>query len=77
MLETSRDAGYRRVESTARLQIEKLRARLQCHHNFFKTAVTGALTDAIDGAFDLPRTGSHRGQAIRNRHPQIVVAMHA
>ena len=37
----------------------------------------GALADAVDGAFDLPRARLHRRQRIRHRQPQIVMAMHA
>ena len=46
------------------------------HHDLFECRIAGPLTDPIDRAFDLPRTSTHTGQRVGNRHPQIVVAMH-
>ncbi len=51
-------------------------AHLHRHHDFFERGVAGALADAVDGAFDLPRAGAHAGERIRHRHAEIVVAMH-
>ena len=44
------------------LDIEELRTRLDRHDGFLKAAVAGALTDAVDRAFDLPRSGLDRRQ---------------
>ncbi len=49
---------------------------LHRHHDFFERGVAGALADAVDGAFDLPRAAAHAGQRIRHRHAEIVMAMH-
>jgi hypothetical protein len=36
----------------------------------FERAVARALADAVDGAFDLPRAGLHRGQRIGTARPR-------
>ena len=46
------------------------------HHDLFERGVAGALADAVDGAFDLPRAGAHAGERIRHRHAEIVMAVH-
>ena len=46
------------------------------HHDFFQRGIAGALADAVDGAFDLPRAAGNAGQRIRHRHAEIVMAMH-
>src|SRR5205085_554598 len=39
--------------------------------------VARALAEAVDGAFDLPRAAElHRGERIRHRHAEVVMAMH-
>jgi len=48
---------------------------LQRHHHFFERGVAGALANAVDRAFDLPRACPHAGQRVRNRHAQIVVTV--
>ena len=60
----------------AGVEIEERIARLQRHDDFFERAVAGALADAVDGALDLARAGDHRGEAVGDRHAEIVVAMH-
>ena len=52
-------------------------ARLQDHDDLFERAVAGALADAVDGAFDLPRAGFDGRQRVGHRQAQIVVAVHA
>src|ERR1700732_3688225 len=55
--------------------IEEGFARLQRHHDFLERAVTGALSDSVDGALDLARARDDGCQAVRNRHPQIVMTV--
>ena len=47
------------------------------HHHFLQGRVARPLTDAVDGALHLPRTGHHRGQGVRSGQPQVVVAVDA
>ena len=56
--------------------IEERLARLQRHHHFLERAVAGTLADAVDGAFDLPCAGDDGGQAVGDRHAQIIVTVH-
>src|SRR5207302_4659837 len=37
--------------------------------------VAGRLADAVDGAFDAPGAGRKRGQGVRDREPEVVVAV--
>jgi hypothetical protein len=46
------------------------------HHRLFQRSVAGALADAVDGAFNLPRAGAHAGERVRHRHAEIVMAVH-
>ena len=50
-------------------------ARAQAHHDLFHRRVAGTLAESVDGAFDLPRPGLHRGQGIGDREAEIVMAM--
>src|SRR6204780_5216661 len=50
---------------------------VQRHDNFFQRRISGALADAVDGAFDLAGAGGYRGQRIGDREAKIVVAMRA
>ena len=59
------------------LKRQPVAARLERHHDLFERRVARAFADAVDGALDLPRAGLHRGDGIRHRESQIVVAMHA
>ena len=51
-------------------------ARLDGHHDLFQRGVAGALADAVDGAFDLPRAGADAGQRVGHGQAQVVVAVH-
>src|ERR1700760_277672 len=77
----ARDAGD---ETRSRVQAARLNsgrdveeglAGLQRHDDFLERAVARALTDSVDGALDLARTGNDRGQAVRHRHAEIVVTV--
>ncbi len=59
------------------LDTEEVLPRLDRHDDFLERAIARALTDAVDRAFDLTCTGLHGGQAVRDGHAQIVVAVHA
>ena len=52
-------------------------AHVQRHGYFLKRSISGALADAVDGAFHLPRTGGDCSERIRYSQAQIVVAMGA
>src|SRR5436190_3255221 len=70
----------RRVEVLgvdAGLEGEAVIAGLDRHDDLLERAVAGALADAVDGAFDLPRPCLHGGDGIGYRQPQIVVTVHA
>src|SRR5882672_67826 len=62
-----------RVDS--RLEAEVALARAQRHHHFLERAVAGALADAVDRAFNLPRSRLHGTQAVGDRHAEIVVTV--
>ena len=51
--------------------------RLQRHNHLLQRRVPRALAQPVDAALNLPRALNHRRQAIADRLPQIVVAMHA
>ena len=51
-------------------------AGAQRHHDFLQRRIAGAFAQAIDRAFDLPRTASHTGQRIGDGHAQIVMTVH-
>ena len=51
-------------------------ANVDRHHDFFQRGIAGAFADAVDGAFDLPRTACQTSQRVGNGHAEIVVAMH-
>ena len=51
-------------------------ARVHGHHDFFERRIAGALTKAIDGAFDLPHAMHYRGKRIGHRDAEIVMTMH-
>ena len=50
-------------------------AGFQRHHHLFQRAIARALADAVDRAFDLPGAAANRGQAVGDRHAEIVMAM--
>ena len=45
------------------------------HDDLLERGVAGALADAVDGAFDLPRAALEPGQGVGDRKPEVVVAM--
>ena len=57
--------------------LEVIAARLDRHDGFFEAGVAGALADAVDGAFDLPRAIGDAGEAVGDGETEVVVAMHA
>src|SRR5262245_2075276 len=52
-------------------------AHAQRHYYLFERRVAGALAYAVDGAFDLARSGGDGGQRVGHGQPQVVVAVHA
>ena len=54
---------------------ELLAARGQRHHDLFERGVSGSLADAVHRHFDLTRACRDRGQRVRRRHAEIVVAV--
>ena len=52
------------------------RARRQQHHDLLQRRVAGALADPVDRALDLARAGLHAGERVRDRQPEVVVAVH-
>ena len=56
-------------------QPPKLLARAQRHHDFFHGGVARALADPVHGALDLAGAGPDRGQRVRDRQAQVVVAV--
>ena len=50
-------------------------AGAQPHDDFLHGSVAGALTQAVDGAFHLPRPAAHPLQGGGHRQPQVVVAV--
>ena len=50
---------------------------VQRHGQLLERSVSGALADAVDRAFDLAHAGVDRGERIRQRQAEIVVAMRA
>ncbi len=52
-------------------------ARLHHHDDLFERTVSRPLANAVDGALDLARSRFDRGQGIRHRQTEIVVAMNA
>ena len=65
------------VVSMPELEPEVVLAGLHRHHDLLERAVAGALAEAVDGAFDLPRAADlHAGERVGHRHAEVVVAMH-
>ena len=62
------DAGFDAVEVTT---------GLHRHHDFLERRVPRTLSDAVDGALDLARSGADRRKAVCHGEPEIVVAVHA
>src|ERR1700685_3771583 len=55
--------------------LHQVLARLERHHDLFHRGIAGTLADSVDGAFDLARAITDRGERIRHRQAQVVVAM--
>ena len=58
-----------------RVEAVDVAARAQQHHDLLERAVAGALADPVDGALDLARAGQHAGVGVRDREPEVVVAV--
>ena len=80
-----RERGRRRHQLGRAIELRRLdadligqhvAARLDRHHHLFERGIARPLADAVDGALDLPRAGTHAGQRIGHRHAEIVVAVH-
>ena len=54
---------------------QQIVTRADRHHDFFQRGVSGALSEPVDRAFDLPCTSAHAGERVGNRETQVVVAM--
>jgi hypothetical protein len=63
------------VVSTPQQDVEVIAPHLHDHHDFFEGGVARALADAVDGAFDLARAVLDRGDRVRSREAQVVVAV--
>ncbi len=76
------DAGYhaRGTEDLggidAGMHVEQIFTGLDRHDDLFQRGITGALTQPVDGAFHLARTGHHRGQRVGYRQTQVVMTVH-
>jgi|GEM_PF-4747761 len=55
---------------------EVVTPRAKRHDDLLERGVTGALTQAVNGALDLSRPFAHRGERVGDRHTEVVVAMH-
>ena len=61
----------------AKLKLEIVFAGFDRHDKFFQRAIACPLSQAVDGALDLPSTSNlYTSQRIGHSHTQIVVAMH-
>src|SRR5205085_1758024 len=59
------------------LEMEEIAPRLDGHDHFLQRGVAGALAEAVDGAFNLPRAAKlYRGERVRYRHAEVVMAVH-
>src|SRR2546421_12282474 len=55
----------------------RLRPHAPRHDDLFQRRIAGTLTDAVDGAFDLPGPGLDRGERVGHREPEVVMAVRA
>ena len=61
----------------AKFKPEIIFAGFDRHDNFFQRAITCPLSQAIDGALDLPGSSNlYTSQGIGDSHAQVIVAMH-
>ena len=56
---------------------EPVAADVKRHHDLFERGIARTLADAVDRALHLTRTALHRGDRVRHREPEIVVAVRA
>ena len=56
---------------------EEVGPRLQRHDDLLQRAVARPFAEAVDGALDLPRAGTHGRQRVGHGHTQVVVAVNA
>ena len=61
----------------AGLELVEIAPCFQGHDDFFEGAVSRALTDAVDRAFNLSGSFHERRETVRHRQPEIVVAVNA
>ena len=66
-------ADLRGVDAGVRLQ--EVAAHAHRHHDLLERCVAGALADAVDGALELVDAGADRGEGVRDREPEVVVAV--
>src|SRR5437879_4119518 len=59
----------------ARLDSEEVLPRPERHHDLLERRVARTLADPVDGALDLPGTVHERGQRVRHRLTEVVVAV--
>lgn len=59
----------------ARLKRIAVTADVERHDDLLQGSISRPLTDAVDGTFDLPRSGLNADERIGNRQAQVVVAM--
>ena len=65
----------RRID--VRLKVKEVASGFDRHHHFFQGTVAGAFAQAVDRAFNLARAARvHACQGIRDRHSEVVVAVH-
>ena len=70
-----RAGGVDAARLHARVGAVMVRAGAQCHHHFFHRTVARPFADTVERAFDLARASAHRGEAVGDRHAEIVVVV--
>jgi hypothetical protein len=63
------------AEVDGRLEVEDVGSHAQRNHDLFERCVSGPLADPVDRALDLVRTRGGARQGVRDRQPEVVVAM--
>jgi hypothetical protein len=76
MLDTIFDAATICVVSMRVVAGKHVLPGMHRHDDFFQRGIAGALSQAIDGAFDLARARHHGGKAVGHGKTEVVVAMH-
>jgi len=54
---------------------EQALARPDRHDEFLQRGIPRALADAVDGALDLARAGTHGREAVGDGHAEVIVAV--